>query len=237
MHNTTDNTTNELKQMAAQAALAYVQNGMVLGLGTGSTTRIFIDLLGEGWQQGVYRDLRCVPTSEASAAQARAWQLPLIGLDDVRFLDLAVDGADEVDPALNLIKGLGKALLREKLVEVHARRLVIIVDETKLVQRLGQHVPLPVEVTPFGALATLRWLQDQSTRAELWRADDGSLLRTDNGNYYARCWFAGGIPDPEALARQLNAWPGVVENGLFLNMATDVLIATSQGLQILERNS
>lgn len=228
---------NPLKHAAAAAALASVQDSMILGLGSGSTTRIFIDLLGAKVQNGELRELLCVPTSEFSAQQARQWGISLTSLDEVDHLDLVVDGADEVDPQLNLIKGLGKALLREKLVEVHARRLVIIVDESKLVQRLGQRGPLPVEITPFGAQATLRWLRGVATRAELWRLDDGSPLVTDNGNYYVRCWFDGGIEQPDALAQRLNAWPGVVENGLFLHMATEVVVASPTGIQLLERGS
>ncbi len=226
-----------LKQAAARAALKYVQSGMRLGLGTGSTTGIFINLLGAKVQRGELHDLLCVPTSEASAQQAASWGLALTSLDHVTALDLAVDGADEVDPDLQMIKGLGWALLREKLVESHARRLIIIVDETKLVTRLGQHVPLPVEIVPFAAMATVRWLQGLASRVELCRTSEGEPVLTDNGNYYVHCYFDDGIVDAEALSPQLNAWPGVVENGLFLNMATQVVVATEDGIQILERSS
>lgn len=229
----TDNTS--LKAKAARAALSYVEDGMILGLGSGSTTRIFIDLLGMQVQENQLKHIVAVPTSESSAEQARNWGIPLTSLDEISYLDLAVDGADEVDPQLNLIKGLGKALLREKLVEIHARRLLVIVDESKLVQFLGQRGPLPVEITPFGAQATLRWLNTLECRAEQWFLDDGSPLVTDNGNYYVRCWFAEGIAQPYELSQLLNAWPGVVENGLFLDMATDVLVAGIQGIQVMEK--
>lgn len=228
---------NTLKTAAARAALTYVEDGMILGLGTGSTTRIFIDLLGAQVQKGEFSQIVGVPTSEFSAAQARGWGIPLRTLDETPSLDLAVDGADEVNPQLNLIKGLGKALLREKLVEIHARRLLIIVDESKLVSHLGQRGPLPVEITPFGAQATLRWLNTQGCRAEQWMREDGTPLVTDNGNYYVRCWFAEGIPDPYELSQRLNAWPGVVENGLFLDMATAVLVAGAQGVRVMEKTS
>ncbi len=176
-----------------------------------------------------------VPTSEKTADQARRLNIPLVSLEDTGELHLAVDGADEVDPQLNLIKGLGRALLREKIVEIHARRLVIVVDEAKLVSRLGEKAPLPVEVAPFGYAATLRWLESLGCRAEAWLEEDGSPAVTDNGNYLARCWFEQGIEDPFWLAQQLAARPGVVEHGLFLKMASQVIVAGSQGIQVLER--
>lgn len=226
----------DLRQVAAQRALDYVQDGMTLGLGTGSTTRFFIDLLGEKYAAGGLRDLRGVPTSQASAAQAQGWGIPLVSLEDYPELDVAVDGADEVDGRLNMIKGLGRALLREKIVEVHARKLVIIVDEGKLVPRLGMHGPLPVEILPFEAPAHIRWLNSLGCRAELWLEDDGLPARTDNGNYLARLWFPKGIRHPRALARKLAARPGIIEHGLFLDMADTVIVAAESGIQILERN-
>ena len=152
-------------------------------------------------------------------------------------MDLAVDGADEVDARLDMIKGLGRALLREKIVEVHARRLVIIVDESKLVPRLGTRGPLPVEILPFEAPAHIRWLNGLGCRAELWLEDDGLPVRTDNGNYLARLWFPRGIRHPRALARKLAARPGIIEHGLFLDMADTVIVATESGIKLLERNS
>jgi ribose 5-phosphate isomerase A len=224
----------DLKQQAAVKALEYVQNGMILGLGTGSTTRIFIDLLGARLQAGGLRDLQAVPTSQATVAQATALGIPLTTLADHPVLDLAVDGADEVDPQLDLIKGLGRALLREKIVEIRARRFMVIVDESKLVPQLGRG-PLPVEITPFEVEAQLRWLGTLGCRAELWLEADGSLVVTDNGNYLARCWFAAGIPDAYALARRLADWPGIIEHGLFLNMAHRVIVASPEGVRVLER--
>jgi len=224
-----------LKQLAASHALDHVRSGMVIGLGSGSTTAYFVDLLGERLQTGALRDVWAVPTSEATAARARALGIPLTTLAAQPQLDLAVDGADEVDPQLNLIKGLGRALLREKIVEIHARRLVIIVDESKLVPRLGSRGPLPVEIVPFEAEAHVRWLKTLGCRAELWREDDGSPVVTDNGNYLARCWFAGGIGDPNALARALADRPGIVEHGLFLQMAHQVIVAGVTGVRTLQR--
>ncbi len=226
----------QMKQIAARRALALVEDGMTLGLGTGSTTAFFVQYLGEALQEGRLQDIRGVPTSERTAQHARDLGIPLVSLDDVPYLDLAVDGADEVDPQLNLIKGLGKALLREKLVEVHARALWIIVDESKLVARLGDHVPLPVEIVPFAAGATVRWLNGlPGCRAELWRREDGDPWITDNGHYLARCWFDDGIPDPNALSQTLLAWPGVMEHGLFLNMAAGVIVASPAGVRVMRR--
>ncbi len=225
----------DLRLQAAQRAIEEVKSGMTLGLGTGATAGYFIDLLGERLKSGELHQVRGVPTSEASAERARRWGIPLISLSEVNELDLAVDGADEVDAQLNLIKGLGRALLREKIVEIHARRFVVIVDESKLTPRLGGKGPLPIEIVPFEAQAHVRWLNSLGCRAELWLETDGSPARTDNGNYLARCWFEGGIPDPYILARRLADRPGIVEHGLFLDMAQQVIVAGQDGVRTLER--
>ena len=224
-----------LKQQAARKALSLVRDGMTLGLGSGSTTAYFVEMLGEKVASGDLIDIRGVPTSEATAQQARKLGIPLTTLEDCPQLDLAVDGADEVDPNLNLIKGLGRALLREKIVEVHTRRFVVIVDESKLVDRLGQRGPLPVEVVTFQAQAHIRWLNTLGCRAEQWYEDDGSPVVTDNGNYLARCWFEGGIPDAYELAEMLSQRPGIVEHGLFLDMASEVIVAGEDGVRIVAR--
>lgn len=226
-----------LKEMAAAHALTYVRSGMVLGLGTGSTAGHFIRMLGEELRVGTLQDVVGVPTSEATARLARAVGIPLSTLEEHLQLDLAVDGADEVDPDLNLIKGLGRALLREKIVETHAERFVVIVDESKVVSRLGTRTPLPVEIVPFAAGAHVRWLNTLGCHAELWLEENGSPAVTDNGNYMARCWFPDGISDPHTLARTLADRPGIIEHGLFLDMANVVIVATRQGTQILERSS
>ncbi len=223
-----------LKQQAARQALAYVQNDMVLGLGTGSTTAYFIDLLGTAVKQGDLRGIVGVPTSEVTAVRANELGIPLTTLQQSPDLDLAVDGADEVDPCLNLIKGLGKALLREKVVEIHARQFVVIVDDSKLVQRLGTRGALPVEIVQFEALTTIRWLQTLGCRAELWSDENEAPFITDNGNYLARCWFPHGIADPQQLAMKLSTRPGVVEHGLFLSMATTVIVAGAEGVKVIE---
>ena len=224
-----------LKQESARRALDYVRDGMILGLGTGSTNAYFVDLLGEQLRTGALRDVVGVPTSEGTAEHARSLGIPLATLADHPHLDLAVDGADEVDQGLNLIKGLGRALLREKIVEVHAKRFVVIVDESKLVPRLGRG-PLPVDVLPFGIESHMRWLNSLGCRAELRHEKDGSPIVTDDGNFQAVLLFPEGIVDLHGLARKLSDRPGIVEHGLFLDMATDVIVAGEQGFQVLERN-
>ena len=229
-----------LKYEAANRAIQFVKDGMILGLGSGSTSAVFVDLLGEKFQSGEIRDIVGVPTSEDTARRARGLGIPLMKLEesasppDLPTLDMAVDGADEVDPQLNLIKGLGRALLREKIIEIHARRFVVIVDESKVVARLGRG-PLPVEIVPFGAEVHVRWLNSLGCRAELWVEADGSPTVTDNHNFLARCWFDGGITDAYALDQALAARPGIVEHGLFLDLATDVVVASEDGIRILER--
>lgn len=230
-----------LKQEAASRALELVKNGMTVGLGTGSTTYYFVQQLGERLQAGLLGDIQGVATSQATVEQAQGLGIPLTSLAALGerrappLLDLAVDGADEVDPELNLIKGLGKALLREKVVEINTRQLVIIVDASKLVPRLGSHGPLPVEIVTFEADFHVQWLNSLGCRAELWRDENGAPYVTDNGNYLARCWFEGGIPEPHELARKLAERPGIVEHGLFLGMAARVIVAGKDGIRTLER--
>jgi ribose 5-phosphate isomerase A len=230
-----------LKQQAALKALQYVQDGMLLGLGTGSTTAYFIDALGEKLKAGELHGITGVPTSEETIRRAREAGIPLTTLSetfrgtDPPFLDMAVDGADEIDPQLNLIKGLGRALLREKVIEMHARRFIVIADESKVVKRLGRG-PLPVEILPFEHQVQVHWLNTLGCRAALWLETDGSPVITDNGNYLARCWFETGIPDPYALARNLADRPGVIEHGLFLDMGSLAVIAGSSGIQVMERD-
>lgn len=223
-----------LKEKAAQQALSYVHDGMVVGLGTGSTAARFVDALGQQIRDAALTDIVGIATSDSTAERARAAGIPLANLSDSLRLDLAVDGADEVDPALNLVKGLGRALLREKIVAIYADRFVVIVDESKLVPRLGRG-PLPVEIVPFAAEAHVRWLRGLGCRAELWRQADGSPVMTDNSHYLARCWFPEGIGDPHALAQVMASRAGIVEHGLFLDMADCVIVSGSAGIRVLER--
>lgn len=223
---------DQQKRDAAAAALAEVRDGMVLGLGTGSTAAMFVDLLGARVRDGMR--VIGVPTSERTAEQARRLSIPLAELGDHAALDLVVDGADEVDTgSLALVKGLGGALLREKLVALAGRRMVVIVDEGKLVPALGRG-PVPVEVVAFGAATTLARLRDADADPQIRLGPDGAPYRTDGGNLIADCRFSP-IADPAALHARLKALTGVVETGLFPGIAARVIIGTPGGPRILER--
>ena len=219
-----------LKRQSAEAAVAAVEDGMVVGLGTGSTATIAVALLGERVAAGLR--IVGVPTSERTASQAREVGVPLGELADYPELDLTIDGADEVHVGtLDLIKGLGGALVREKIVAAASRRMIVIVDESKLVARLGG-VRLPVEVVRFGWQATLRHLQRAGAQGVL-RERDGAPFVTDNGNYIIDCQLD--IADPAAVEARLNAIPGVVMSGLFIGIATRVIAGTESGPRILDR--
>jgi len=222
---------DSLKRAAAAAAVELVCDGMLLGLGTGSTADHALELLGDRVAEGLA--ITGVPTSERTAARARELGIPLQQFEPGLRLDLAIDGADEVSPQLDLIKGLGGALLREKQVESCAERLVIIIDDSKLVERLGRG-PLPVEVATEEADATLAALRALGCEAEL-RREAGAVFVTDNGNWIAHLRFADGIPDPAALDARLQALPGVIDTGLFLGMADIVYSASPAGVKRLKR--
>ncbi len=217
------------------AALEYVEDGMTLGLGSGSTSECFIRALGEALKAGRFRDFQAIATSVQVARLAASLGIPVIPLATTSQIDLAVDGADEVDPALNLIKGLGGALLREKIVEQNARRFIVIVDETKLVPVLGTKGPLPIEVVPFGREAQVGFLRDLGADPVL-RLVPGSneAYLTDNGNCIYHCRLSG-IPDPAALDRALHARAGIVETGLFIGMAERVIVARPDRVDELTR--
>lgn len=222
------------KRAAAERAVEYVRSGMRLGLGTGSTAAHVVDIVGGRLRDGSLRDIVAVPTSRATEEQARSLGIPLAALDDVVRLDLAIDGADEIDPGLDLIKGLGGALLWEKIVEHAADRLVIVADDSKLVQRLGEKAPLPVEVVPFGARALMPFFQSLGARPQL-RERDGRPFVTDGGHHIVDLHFDGGMTHPVEVERALRARPGVVETGLFLGMADAAVIAGADGVRVLER--
>lgn len=222
------------KRAAAERAVEYVRSGMRLGLGTGSTAAHVVDIVGGRLRDGSLRDIVAVPTSRATEEQARSLGIPLAALDDVVRLDLAIDGADEIDPGLDLIKGLGGALLWEKIVEHAADRLVIVADDSKLVQRLGEKAPLPVEVVPFGARALMPFFEALGARPQL-RERDGRPFVTDGGHHIVDLHFDGGMTQPVEVERALRARPGVVETGLFLGMADAAVIAGADGVRVLER--
>lgn len=230
-------TPDEQKRAAALAALDHVRDGMRLGLGTGSTAKHFVDAVGtkvkEGWT------LSCVPTSEQTRAQAQGLGIVLTTLDDTPQLDLVVDGADEIDGDLNLIKGGGGAMLREKIVATSARRMIVIADASKKVERLGKF-PLPIEVVPFGAKATAlkidkacAWAGAKGGKLVI-RMRDGKPFVTDNGNIILDCAL-GSIPDAPKLSAVLSSIPGVVDHGLFIGIASLAIIAGENGVSTLTR--
>jgi ribose 5-phosphate isomerase A len=226
-----------LKRQSAARALAYVEPGMRLGLGTGSTARHMVELLGERVRAGL--SVVAVPTSEATRLQAEQEGIPLSTLDGIATLDLTIDGADEIGPDLSLIKGGGGALLREKIVASASARLVIIADETKWVPMLGRF-PLPIEVVPFGLSAT-RVAVEAAARdcgapgpAKLRMGKDGHPFVTDGGHWLLDAVLER-IADPQGLAVRLNAIPGVVEHGLFIGMANTAILAGHDGVRVVER--
>jgi len=225
---------DELKRATGYRAAEYVRPGMVLGLGSGSTARFATLRVAERVRQGELYDIVAVPTSEETARLAAAEGIPLTTLDERPHIDITIDGADEVDPRLDVIKGLGGFLLREKIVAAATATEIIVVDESKLVQRLGTRSPVPVEVIRFGWLNTRRFLEETGTVRTAVRLAGGSPYITDEGNYIIDCTYEG-IDNPVELSQRLNAIPGVVENGLFLGMAKIVVVAAATGVSILER--
>jgi ribose 5-phosphate isomerase A len=230
-------TIDELKRQAAARALEEVRDGMRLGLGTGSTAKRFVGLLGERVRGGLR--VVGVPTSEVTRADAERCGIPTTTLDEIDRLDLTVDGADEVDPALDLIKGGGGALLREKIVAAASDRMIVIADDTKWVTALGRF-PLPVEVVPFGLAATRRAMAEAFAKAGvsgqtgLRKGKDGHVFVTDGGHWIVDAHL-GRIDDAPRLAALLSAIPGVVEHGLFIGLACTVILAGAHGIRVIER--
>jgi ribose 5-phosphate isomerase A len=224
-----------LKLAAAERALQYVEPGMKLGLGTGTTAAKFVDLLGPKVKAGL--DVICVATSRATQARAEALGIPMTTLDEMPFLDLTVDGADQLDDELRLIKGGGGALLREKIVATASGRMIVIADASKRVATLGSH-PLPLEVVQFGLTATRNMVVAMAADAgcegeiTLRKGTDGKPFVTDSGNYILDCAF-GAIADPEDLDEALKLIPGVVENGMFLGIADLAIVAGEDGISFV----
>lgn len=225
----------ELKRAAALRAVEFVRSGMKVGLGTGSTAIYATRQIAELLKTGELRDILAFATSKATDEQARQLGIPMLSDDLPSDLDVTIDGADEVDPELNLIKGGGGALLREKIVAQASAREIIVVDETKPSPRLGTHHPVPVEVLPFAWLAQARFLESLGAKYTIRKNHDGTQFVTDSGNMILDCNF-GPIADARRLAAMLNARAGIVEHGLFIDLATDLIVASAQGIQTRARN-
>ena len=222
---------DQLKQEAAAAAAELVQSGMAVGLGTGSTAAHLVNVLGKKFQNGDLTEIVCIPTSSATAEQAKGWGLPLTTFKDHPTLDIVIDGADEIDPQLNVIKGLGAALLWEKVVANTTNQFVIISDDSKIVTNLGELAPVPVEVIPF-ALDTVAPFLESLGANPILREKNGEVVRTDENNVILDAHF-GVMDDPHQLAQAMSLRPGIVEHGLFLNMATQAFIASEGGIKHL----
>lgn len=223
-----------LKQVAGEKAVEFVESGMVIGLGTGSTAVHAVRKIGRLWQDGTLTNIVCIPTSEETAREAEKFQLPLTTFDQHPKIDITIDGADEIDPNFDLIKGLGGALLREKIVATSSKRMVVVADERKDVAQLGTRAPVPVEVIPFAERPV--WERLTALGARIEKRMNGDLpFITDEQNIILDSYFDGGIVNPKQLDTQLLAIPGVVDHGLFLGIATDVILATSEGIVVRKR--
>lgn len=214
------------KRNAGWGAAEYVEDGMVVGLGTGSTARYAVEKIGERVMQENL-DIRCIPTSENTKKLADESNIPLANLDDVKKIDLTIDGADEVGPDYDLIKGGGGALLREKMVAHNTDKYIVIVDPSKMVEKLGEDFDLPVEVVPFWTKTTSKAVDQLGCKSRL-RSEDKAPYKTDNGNHILDCDF-GHIKNKVKLSEELNSIPGVIENGLFIDVSDKIIIGKEKG--------
>ena len=228
------NRKEELKQRAAVRAVEFIESGMVIGLGTGSTANYAIKQIGEDIQSAKLQNVVGIPSSERSEILARELGIPLADLETHPTIDLTIDGADEVDPDLNLIKGGGGALLREKIIAQASRRNIIIVDESKLSPQLGTRWALPIEVVPFACRTEQIFLESIGGSVTLRKGKDKSPYRTNQSNFILDADF-GPITDPAGLVSRLNARAGIVEHGLFWGLATDVIVAADEDIRHLKR--
>ena len=215
-----------MKRISAEKAVEYIEDGMIVGLGTGSTTKYAIKKLGELVSEGL--NIQAIPTSLQTKKIAKQENIPLTTLEEHPVIDITIDGADEVDSNLNLIKGGGGALTREKIVAYHSKIEIIVVDESKVVKSLGIDFPLPVEVVKYGWKATKKSLEEFGCNVELRTIMDQPYI-TDNGNYILDCEF-NRIEDPEELEKEINNIPGVIENGLFIGLVDDVIVGSKRGI-------
>ena len=224
-----------LKKLAGEKAVEYVESGMVVGLGYGSTAIHALRLIGEMIRRGELEGIRAIPTADLIAEEALRAGIPLTSLEEHPRIDVTIYGADEVDPELNLIKGGGGALLREKIVAQASMLNIIVVDEHKLSPVLGTNFDLPVEIIPFGRRPLEEYLRSLGAEPKVRTKTDGKPFVTDNGNYILDCHF-GTIDDPYALSVELKNKAGTVEHGLFLDLASEVIIAAGDGIRSLKRD-
>lgn len=228
--------TQKLKQQAADRAVEFIEPGMVVGLGHGSTALFAVRHIAALLQAGSLSGILAVPCSLQVEEEARRLGIPLTSLDEHPIIDVTIDGADEVDPNLDLIKGRGGALLREKMVAQASHREIIVVDETKLSPALGSRWPVPVEVVPFGWRTQALYLESMGAHVSARRNSDGTFFKTDQGNLILDCKF-GPLSQPPQLAAKLNTRTGIVEHGLFIDLATDVIVANAKGVRHLKRTT
>jgi ribose 5-phosphate isomerase A len=222
------------KQQAAERGVEFVQSGMVVGLGTGSTAVFVTQRIARLLRDGKLKDIVGFATSKAVWEESRRLGIPMMAEEMPHTIDITIDGADEVDPGLNLIKGGGGALLREKIVAQASRRIIIVVDDSKLSLQLGARRPVPVEVLPFGWRSQFRYIESLGANVTIRLNSDGSSFATDSGNMILDCDF-GPIADPTELADRLRARAGIVEHGLFLGLATDAIVAGREGVRHIMR--
>ncbi|KAK8814954.1 ribose-5-phosphate isomerase [Blastocystis sp. ATCC 50177/Nand II] len=228
---------NELKKQSAVEAVKQIKSGDVVGLGTGSTAYFAVEEVGRLLKEGLLHDIVGVATSIETDTHARALNIPMVSIDEVESIDIAIDGADEVDPDLQLIKGKGAALLREKSTEILTSRFVVIVDESKIVKKLGTKDALPVEIVPFGWKQTQKRLEKYGVPVLRPSKEDPSKpLVTDNGNFIIDLRFPNGIDHPAEMDRAIKQITGVVDHGLFINMATTVIVAAKDGIKVMTKN-
>jgi ribose 5-phosphate isomerase A len=221
----------QLKEIAAKKAVDYIEDGTIVGLGTGSTVKFALKQIAQRIEQGL--SIKGIPTSQQTRKIAERYAIPLTSLSEYPEIDLTIDGADEVDQNLNLIKGGGGALTREKIIAYHSKRVIIIVDDSKVVKSLGIDFPLPVEVVRYEWEATQRALEKFNCEVSFRKIMDDPYI-TDNGNYILDCEFER-IADPEQMETDINMIPGVVENGLFIGLADQVIVGSKGGVMTLEK--
>ena len=224
----------ELKKLAGEEAVKYVKDGMIVGLGTGSTIEYTLRKLGEKVKEGL--KIQGIPTSIHTKRIAKEENIPLTTLEENPEIDLTIDGADEVDSYLNLIKGGGGALTREKIIAFNSKKVIIVIDDSKVVKALGIDFPLPVEVIKFGWTSTKKTIEEFGCEVKLREIMDNEPYITDNGNYILDCEFER-IEDPEKLDTDLNLIPGVVETGLFIGLVNEVIVGSKSGVKTLDKES